>query len=109
MIAAAGTALGISLLTPLLWTTWRPDWLPWPVESYINGVHNLGIPQAGLFPVFPWTAFAFAGLAVGFILQSEWVRNREAQVFFSLGLVGAVLIELARLLDASRLEDVCGL
>ncbi len=102
VIAAAGTALGISLLTPLLWATWRPDWLPWPVESYLNGVHNLGTPQAGLFPVFPWTAFAFAGLAVGFILQSEWVRNREAQVFFSLGLMGAALIELARLLDASR-------
>src|SRR4051794_10268591 len=48
MLAAAGTALLISLLTPLLWTTWRPDWLPWPIESYINGVHNLGKPQAWL-------------------------------------------------------------
>ncbi len=100
VLAAAATALLISLLTPLLWTTWRPDWLPWPIESYINGVHNLGTPQAWLFPVFPWTAFAFAGLAVGFILQSEWTRAREAQVFFLVGAAGLVLIELSRWLDA---------
>jgi len=100
ILSAAGTALLISLLTPLLWTTWRPDWLPWPVESYINGVHNIGVPQAGLFPVFPWTAFAFAGLAVGFMLQSEWTRGRETQIFFTLGAAGIVLIELSLWLDA---------
>ncbi len=98
--AAAATALAISLLTPLLWTTWRPRFLPWPLESYINGVHNLGTPQAWLFPVFPWTAFAFAGLAVGFILQSPWSRAREARVFVSLGIAGVALIELSRWLDA---------
>src|ERR1700722_2673655 len=42
VLASAGTALLISLLAPPLWTTWRPDWLPWPIEIYINGVHNLG-------------------------------------------------------------------
>jgi len=100
ILSAAATALLISLLTPLLWTVWRPRWLPWPLESYINGVHNLGTPQAWLFPLFPWSAFAFAGLAVGFVLQSEWTRAREAGVLFSLGAVGAVLVELARWLDA---------
>jgi uncharacterized membrane protein len=99
-LVAAGTALLISLLTPPLWTTWRPTWLPWPLESYIDGVHNLGTSQAGLFPVFPWAAFAFAGLAVGFILQSPWARNRGARAFFSLGLAGVVLIGFARWLDA---------
>jgi uncharacterized membrane protein len=99
ILAAAGTALLISLLTPLLYTTWRPTWLPWPIESYIDGVHNLGVPVQGLFPVFPWTGFAFAGLAVGFILQTEWARAHEARIFFSLGAAGAVLIELARWLD----------
>jgi len=100
VLAASGAAVLISLLTPLLWTTLRPDFLPWPVESYINGVHNLGIPQTYLFPVFPWSAFAFAGLAVGFIVQSPWSRSREPQVFFSVGLAGAFLIELSRWLDA---------
>jgi uncharacterized membrane protein len=100
IIAALATALAISLLTPLLWTTWRPDFLPWPLESYVNGVHNLGTPQSHLFPIFPWSAFAFAGLAVGFALQSPWTRAREAQVFLALGLIGAALIEFSRWLDA---------
>jgi uncharacterized membrane protein len=99
ILAAAGTALLISLLSPPLWTTWRPTWLPWPIESYVDGVHNLGVPQAGLFPVFPWTAFAFAGLAVGFILQSQWARALESRAFFAMGLAGSVLIEFARWLD----------
>jgi uncharacterized membrane protein len=100
VLSASATAILISLLTPLLWTTWRLRWLPWPLESYIDGVHNLGTPQAWLFPIFPWTAFAFAGLAVGFILQSPWTHTREAQVFLSLGLAGVVLIELSRWLDS---------
>jgi uncharacterized membrane protein len=99
VLAAISTALLISLLTPPLWTTWRPTWLPWPIESYVDGVHNLGVPQQGIFPVFPWTAFAFAGLAVGFILQSAWARVRETRVFLSVGVAGGVLIEFARWLD----------
>ena len=66
----------------------------------MDGVHNLGVPQSGLFPVFPWTGFAFAGLAVGFILQSEWARTVEARAFVSMGVAGAALIEFARWLDA---------
>ena len=100
IFAGGGTALLISLLTPPLWTTWRPTWLPWPLESYVDGVHNLGVPQAGIFPVFPWTAFAFTGLAVGFILQSPWARKREPRAFFALGLAGSLLIEFARWLGA---------
>jgi OpgC protein len=61
----------IALLTPPLYTTWRPTWLPWPLESYIDGCHNLGTPQPWIFPIFPWTAFAFAGLAAGFVLFRE--------------------------------------
>jgi uncharacterized membrane protein len=100
VLASAGTALLISLFTPPLWTNWRPDWLPWPLESYINGVHNLGTPQAWLFPIFPWTAFAFAGLAVGLILQSQSARQREVLTFFLAGTVGLVLVTTARWLDA---------
>ena len=99
-LAATATALVISLLTPLLYTTWRPTWLPWPLESYVDGVHNLGVTQQGIFPIFPWTGFAFAGLAVGFILQSQWARAHEARIFFSSGVAGVVLIELSRWLDA---------
>lgn len=100
VLAATGTTLLISLVTPPVWTTWRPTWLPWPLESYVDGVHNLGAPQPGIFPVFPWTAFAFAGLALGFILQSEWARAWQARTFLMIGIAGAVLIEVARWLDA---------
>jgi hypothetical protein len=99
-IAAAGSAMAIALLTPPVWTTWRPDWLPWPLESYINGVHNLGTPQAWLFPIFPWTGFAFSGLAVGFALQRAWAKRHEGAAFACAGLAGIALICVARWLDA---------
>jgi uncharacterized membrane protein len=97
--AAAPVAIVIPLLTPPLWTTWRLRWLPWPLESYICGVHTYSEPQAWLFPIFPWTGFAFAGLAVGFLLLSDWARRREAAVFAMLAGCGAALIALARALD----------
>jgi uncharacterized membrane protein len=99
ILASSGTALLISLITPPLWTTWRPDWLPWPLESYINGVHNLGTPQAWLFPIFPWAAFAFAGLAVGFILQADWAHKFESSTFFLAGAAGLALIAASRWFD----------
>jgi len=98
-LSAAGTALTIALLTPLVWTSWRPDWLPWPIESYINGVHNLGQPQPWLFPIFPWTGFAFIGLAVGFFLLSDWAKKQGAATFVLAGAAGVAVIYAARWLD----------
>jgi len=98
---AAGVAMLIALFTPLLWTSWRPRWLPWPLESYINGVHNLDQPQAWLFPIFPWAAFAFVGLAVGFFLLSDWAKQRGGAAFALAGAAGMALIGLGKWLDAS--------
>ena len=77
--AAIAAAALIALLTPPLYTTWRPTWLPWPLESYIDGCHKLGAPQPWLFPLFPWAAFAFAGLAAGFVLFSERAAQPHRQ------------------------------
>jgi uncharacterized membrane protein len=99
-VTAAGVGLTISLLTPLLWTSWRARWLPWPLESYINGVHNLGKPQAWLFPIFPWAGFAFMGLAVGFFLLSDGARKHGAAAIAVPGAGGVGLIYLAKWLDA---------
>ncbi|HEV7220231.1 MAG TPA: heparan-alpha-glucosaminide N-acetyltransferase domain-containing protein [Terriglobales bacterium] len=96
----AGIGLTISLLSPLLWTSWRPDWLPWPVESYINGVHNLGKPQAWLFPIFPWSGFAFVGLAVGFLLLSDWGQKLGSRIFISAALAGIALVYFGRWIEA---------
>jgi len=98
--AAILLCVAISALAPLLWTTWRPRFLPWPIETYINGVHNLGAPQAWLFPVFPWTAFAFAGLAFGFLILSDSARKLGANAFLMAGAAGLVLIYGATFLDS---------
>jgi len=71
----------------------------WEIESYINGVHNLGAPQPWLFPVFPWTAFAFAGLAAGFILFSDWGREHAAKTLALFGVGGVAMIAVARWFD----------
>ena len=96
--AVLGAAL-IALLTPPLWTSWRLSFLPWPLESYLDGVHNLGAPQPGLFPIFPWTAFAFAGLSAGFVLFSDWGRARMSQTLAIFAVAGVGLIAGARWLD----------
>src|SRR5262249_909081 len=103
-ITAAVVALSISLLTPPLWTTGRPRWLPWELESYVNGVHNLGAPQAWLFPIFPWAGFAFAGLAIGFLLRAEWTVRSEARLLPFAGVFGLGLIQGARWLDSRPLH-----
>jgi uncharacterized membrane protein len=96
---AVAVALAIALVTPLMWTTWRLRWLPWPLESYINGVHTFRQPQAWLFPVFPWAGFAFAGLATGFLLLTDWARRREIRAFALAGAAGVAIIAIARWFD----------
>ena len=87
--------LAIGLATPLLYTTLRPRFLPWPLESYVNGVHTFDKPQAWVFPAFPWAGFAFLGLAVGFVILSPWARAREARVLNAIGISGIILIAAA--------------
>ncbi len=107
VIGSLAVATIVVCLTPLLWTTNRLSALPWPLESYLNGVHTFGRPQAWLFPIFPWVAFAFAGLAVGFFLQSDFASRNEISTFVALGSTGALACALSVLLDAGpiRLYD----
>jgi len=103
-LASAGMALGIALVTPLVWTTWRPRWLPWYLGSYLNGVHIYNSPQPWLFPIFPWAAFAFAGLAIGVLLFSEWPSKNPGRTMVLFGAGGAGLLLLSRWLDARPLQ-----
>jgi uncharacterized membrane protein len=100
---AAGliAAAVVALVTPPLWTTHRPRFLPWPLESYINGVHVFDKPQPWLFPLFPWSAFAFAGLAVGFYLFSDFAKRREGLAFVLLGGTGILATFLSNVFDSS--------
>ena len=101
---ALGTCLAIALATPLLWTIDRPRWLPWPLESYVNGVHTYNSPQPWMFPAFPWAGFAFLGLAAGFVILSPWARAREARVLAAAGLGGAALIAAALVFEDTGLR-----
>jgi uncharacterized membrane protein len=103
-VAGLAIASVVGLLTPSLYTTWRPTWLPWPLESYIDGCHNLGSPQPWLFPIFPWTAFAFAGLAAGFILFSESWRAQTSKLMTIFGGVGVATILAAYGFDHSPIH-----
>jgi uncharacterized membrane protein len=93
-------AAAIAMLTPPLWTNWRPRSLVWWLQSYINGVHTFDKPQPWLFPIFPWAAFAFAGLAVGSFLLFDWARKNESRALTIAGVSGVALIELGLWLDA---------
>lgn len=104
VFSALTVAAAIALLTPPMWTTWRPKLLPWPLQTYINGVHTFGEPQHWLFPIFPWCAFAFAGLAIGFLLFSEFARRCESLFFLLLGIGGIAAILLSMLFDASPIR-----
>ncbi len=97
-------ALTIACATPPLYTTWRMRWLPWPLETYINGVHTFDQPQAWLFPIFPWSAFAFAGFAVGFVLASDWARRHAAQATALAGVAGLAFMYFSNLFDHNSLH-----
>ena len=94
----------VALVTPWVWTTYRPRWLPWPVESYINGVHTYGQPQPWLFPIFPWVAFAFVGLALGFLSFSDFAKKKEGSFFAAVGVAGVIACLLSLALDAAPLR-----
>jgi uncharacterized membrane protein len=94
----------LALASPLLWTTLRPKFLPWPLESYVDGVHTFGQPQPWLFPMFPWSAFAFAGLAVGFFLFSDVAKGKRDLVFVGLGIAGVAVCALSVWFDQSPIR-----
>ncbi|HSZ18971.1 MAG TPA: heparan-alpha-glucosaminide N-acetyltransferase domain-containing protein [Candidatus Acidoferrum sp.] len=100
IVTAVVCAAAIAILTPPLWTSWRPRWLVWWLESYINGVHTFDKPQPWLFPIFPWAAFAFVGLTAGSLLLFEWARKNEALSLTLSGISGIALIGLGKWLDA---------
>jgi len=97
-LVAAGL---VAVMTPWMWTTLRPRWLPWPLESYINGVHVYGHPQPWLFPLFPWVAFALVGLALGFLLFSDFAKKKGAWFFAAVGGAGVIACGLSLVLDAA--------
>jgi uncharacterized membrane protein len=80
----------VAVATPPLWTTHRLRFLPWALESYINGVHTFDAPVPWVFSIFPWCGFAFVGLAFGLFLFSDLAQRREAAALGAVAMIGAV-------------------
>ena len=59
-IAVAGLTLGIVVVSPLVWGVDFWTIVPIPLAEYFNGRHFSG------FPLFPWSAFLFAGALMGY-------------------------------------------
>ena len=84
VLAALAAAVFVVLVTPLLWTTKRLKWLPWPLESYLNGVHVFGRPQPWLIPDFPLGRFRLRRLG-GRLLFANFAKRKELAAFLALG------------------------
>ncbi len=104
IVGAITAAAAGALATPGLWTVWRPRFLPWPLESYINGVHTFDVPQPWLFPVFPWVAFAFAGLTVGFSMFTRLAKRLGGWTFVLFGTAGVAICGISVLFDRTPLS-----
>ena len=104
--AAIAVAMAVAMATPLIWNK-RFSILPWEIETYFNGVHTFKSPQPWLFPMFPWVAFAFVGLAVGFFLFSDFAKHRLTAALIALGTTGVVgcLLAIAFDLNSVRLYE----
>jgi uncharacterized membrane protein len=63
-----GCALIILVATPVVWGIEFRAFLPVPLASFMNGVHE------SLFPLFPWSVFLFAGAIAG----HAYLRAKDA-------------------------------
>ncbi|MCL4820198.1 MAG: DUF1624 domain-containing protein [Vicinamibacteria bacterium] len=95
--ASLALALGVALLTPLAWDSWRPAGRPDALVGYWSG----RVPGA-FFPLFPWAGFTALGAAVGTALAAR--PGGEGRVAAAATVAGALLIPLALALD--RLPQV---
>jgi uncharacterized membrane protein len=79
---AAYVLLAIGAACLASWTrAWVPGPLPEPLAAYLGQwPAPPGRSVVGLFPLFPWVAYAFAGAALGLVLGRLSSREREVRV-----------------------------
>lgn len=88
----AGSALAVSLLSPIVRTTPYFAWLPDPVEWYFRPV-----PGRANFTLFPWVGFVFAGGALGVAIDRASRLARTARFQVRVALAGTAMAALAYL------------
>jgi len=74
-IAFAASAIGISLLTPIVRSTHVLDSLPDPIEAYVRY-----LKEFSNFSIFPSSGFVFAGAVVGVLLEGARTTERESRL-----------------------------
>jgi uncharacterized membrane protein len=87
--AVLGMAVGVIFLTPIMWTINWWNFLPIPIASYLNGMYY------SLFPIFPWSAFLFAGALTGYYYveaRSGATAGREFTMMRKGAVAGVALI-----------------
>jgi uncharacterized membrane protein len=95
VLASAGLAAVVALLTPFAWDGPWPEWTPARLGGYIGG----RFPNA-LFPMFPWAAYTAAGAATGFVVSRYRERHDdEMPLLTRLAFAGLAAIPSALLLD----------
>lgn len=88
-ITALVASLSIFMLTPLVFLF---DWfryLPVPIAAYLS------IDKGTLFPIFPYTGFMLAGVAVGTYLKAVPNELRYKNIIKYAPIAGAILILLS--------------
>lgn len=82
-------AAAIVFATPVMWGIDFLDVLPAPLAAYLNGLHY------SLFPLFPWSAFLFAGSLTGYWYveaRQKQQEGSERKMMDAAALVGLALI-----------------
>lgn len=73
-LALIAVTAGVVFLTPVVWGIDFWPILPAPLAGYINGMHFKSFPG---FPLFPWSAFLFAGAIVGYFYQESRTSSEQ--------------------------------
>ena len=102
-VNAGLSSAAFSMLAPLVWTHHFTR-LPWFIASYLNGAHNQGTPLPWLFPIFPWSAFAFAGVVVGGLVLGERARSFPRSRILVAALAGAAVSGIGYALQHASLS-----
>jgi uncharacterized membrane protein len=72
----------IVFLTPFIYYIDPRQYLPVPISDYINALHG------ALFPLFPWSAYSFAGTVLCWIYLRVRNTENEKRFFGILGIIG---------------------
>jgi uncharacterized membrane protein len=86
LIIAIAATVAVIVLSPLLRAWTWPGVLPDPIEWYLRPA-----PNRSTFTLFPWSAFVFAGLALGEWLASTPPARRDARFHLWCLLGGAAI------------------